>query len=83
MLDLPYDRLPIEICELHAVRCNDRKVAISEKEKIAGVIENGGHVGSYEILIFPQTDNRRRTVAGGYDFVRLIHRDHCQRKHTA
>src|SRR6476660_6034458 len=82
VLDLPYDRLPVEVRELHSVRCNDGEIAIREKEKIAGVIENRGHIGSYEILIFAQTDNCWRTISSSDDLVGLIHRNHGQREHS-
>ena len=44
VLNLSYDRLPVEIRELYAVRRNDRQIAVGKKEKIASVVENCGHI---------------------------------------
>ncbi len=82
VLHLADDGLSVEVGELHAFRRNHGQVAIAEEEQIAGVIENRGHVGSDEVLVFAQSDDGRRAVAGGHDLVRFIDRDHRQREHA-
>ena len=44
MLHLAHDGVTVEIAELDAVAGNDRQVAVSQKEKISRVIEDGGNV---------------------------------------
>ena len=82
MLHLAHNGLPVEVAELDTVGRNHCQIAVREEEKIAGVIQNRGHVGSHEIFVFPQTNHGRWSIARCHDLIRLVHRNDRQRKHT-
>ena len=82
VLYLAHDRLSIEVGQLHAVGCDDGEVAIPQKEKIAGVIQNCRNIGGDEVFVFSQPDHGRRSIARGHNRVRFFHGDHCQGKHA-
>ncbi len=82
VLHLAHDGLPVEIGKLHAVRGDYREIAIGQKEQVAGVIQNRGHVGGHEILVLAQPDDGGRAVARGNDLVRFVRRDHRQREYA-
>ena len=75
-------RLAVEIGDLHAFLGDHGKVAIGEKEKIAGVIEERGHVAGDEVFVFAEADDRGRSIARRDDLVRIVDRDHHQREHS-
>src|SRR5437660_458469 len=80
MLHLADDGLTVEVHQLHAIRSDDREVAISQEEEIASVVEDGGDVGSNKIFVFAQADYCGRAIAGGNNLIRLFHRDHRNRE---
>ncbi len=72
VLHLPHDRFAFKVAQLHAGRGDDCQVAVGQEEQIAGVIEDGRHVGGDKVLVLAQADHRRRAVAGGDDLVALV-----------
>ena len=63
--------------------CGDHgQIAIGEKEKIAGVIEERGHIAGDKVFILAEADDGRWTIARGDDLVRIVNRDHYQREHA-
>ena len=83
VLHLALDGTSIEVAKLYARGRNHREVAISQKEQIAGVIQDGGDIGGDKILVFPQPNHRRRAIARGHDLVRLFAADHGDGKDAA
>ena len=83
VLHLALDRLAVEVGELHAVGSDHRHVAVGQKENVARVIENRGHVGGHEVFVVPQADHRRRAIARRHDLVGIVGRDHRQGEHAA
>ena len=81
-LGLALERLAVEIGELHAFGGEHGKIAIGEKEKIAGVIENRGHVAGDKVFVLAEADYHRRAVARRDDLVRFVGRNHRQREHS-
>src|SRR5579871_4487272 len=82
VLHLTHDRLAVEVGKLHASRGNDSHIAVGEKKNIAGVMEDGRDIGGDEIFVIAQADNGRRAIAGSYDLVGLVSRDHGESKHS-
>ena len=83
VLDLADDRLSVEVGELDAFRRNHGEVAIAQEEQVAGVIENRGHIGGYEIFVLTQSNHSRRAIACSHDFVGLIHGNHGHREYAS
>ena len=48
---LPVHGAPVEIAEPHAFRREHRHVAIRQEKHIPRVMQNGRHVGRYEVLV--------------------------------
>ena len=82
MLDLAGDGLTVEVGELYAVGRDDGEIAVAEKEQVARVIEDGGHVGGNEVFILAQTDYGGRTIARGDNFIGFVDRDDAQSEHA-
>src|SRR5271165_5338520 len=83
MLHFALDGLAVEIGNPHTVLRDDREVAVGEKEKIARVRQQRGHVGGDKEFIFAEADDDGRAVAGGDDLVGLVDRDHDEREHAS
>ena len=71
-LHLPRNRISIKVCQLHAVRRDDRHVTVSEKENVPSVMQDGGDIRGDKVLAIAQTNHRRRTVARSDDLVGVI-----------
>jgi len=76
VLDLADNGLSLEIGELNAVGRDHGKIAIRQEEEIAGVIEDGGNIGGHKVLVFAQTNDGRRAVAGGDDLIGIVDCNH-------
>jgi hypothetical protein len=72
--------IAVEIGYAHAVLRDDGQIAIGEKEKIAGVIEERGHVGGDKVFVLAEADDDGRSIARRDDLVRFVDRDHHQRE---
>src|SRR5712692_5259378 len=82
VLRLPLHRLAVEIGNPHSLLSDHGKIAIGQKEKIAGVIEDGGHVGGYEVFVLAEADDGGRSVARRDDLVRFVDRYYHQRENA-
>ena len=72
VLHLAHDRLAVEVAELDTFRRNYGQITVGKEEQITRVVENGRHVGSNKVLVFPETDYCGRTVARSHDLVWLL-----------
>src|SRR5580658_409989 len=75
VLHLAPHGLSVEVGQVHAVGRNHGKIAISQKENVARVIENGRNVRSDKVFVVAEADHQRRAVARGHDLVGLIDED--------
>src|SRR5579883_2269134 len=82
VLHLAGDGVAVEIGDLHALGCDHGQVAVGEEEQVAGVEEDGGYVGSDEVLVLAEADDRGRAIAGGDDLVGIVDGDHAEREYT-
>jgi hypothetical protein len=80
VLDLAHDGLAVEVGELDAIGSDDGEIAIGQEEQVAGVIENGGHIGGDKIFVFSEADHGGRAIASGDNLVRFLDRYHRNRK---
>ncbi len=78
MGNLALDGASVEIGQMHAVGRQDGDVAIAQEEHVAGVAQDGGHVGRDEIFSVAQPDHHRRAHARRDDLVGIRTRDHAQ-----
>ena len=58
VLHLALDGLSVKIRELHARGGDYGEVAIGKKENVAGVIKDGGYVGSDKVFVIAQATTR-------------------------
>ena len=56
MGDLAVHRASVEIAQADAGRGEHGHIAIGQEEHVAGMVENGGDVGSYEVLVVADAD---------------------------
>ncbi len=82
VLHLALNGTAFKVRELHALRRDHSKVAISEEKQVARVIENRGNIGRNKEFVFAQADHGRRTIAGGHNLVGLVGRDHRNGEHA-
>src|SRR5438552_12872326 len=80
MLHVPRNGLALKIRHLHPCGRNYRQIAVMEKEQIARMGKQGGHVGSYKKFAISQTDDQGRTIARRHNLVRLFGGDYRQSK---
>jgi len=78
VLHAPSDGAAAEVGEPDAVRREHGQVAVGEEEQVASVVEDGGHVARYEILVLAKPDDRRRPLPNRDDLVRVERRDDGQ-----
>ena len=78
VLHLAPDGPAFKIREIHAGRGDDCEIAIGQEKDIAGVIKDGGNVGSNKVFVIAQADDEWRTVACSHDFVRFVDKNHGQ-----
>ena len=77
------DRFPVERHELNALRRDDRHFAIVEKDHVAGVAENRGHVRRHEIFAVADADDDRRAIADRHELLRIVGRHQHEREQAA
>ncbi len=58
------------------------EIAVAEKEKVARVKEDRGHIAGDEVFVVTESDHRGRTIASGDDLVGLVGRDHGDGEHA-
>ncbi len=71
MRDLAFHGAPFEIAQPHTLGGEHGQVAVAEEEHVAGVAEDGGHVGGNEVFAVTQPDDDRGAGARGHDLVRI------------
>ena len=79
---LPVHGAAVEIAEVHPVPGQHRHVSVRQEEHVAGVAEDGGHVGRHKVLVVPDADHDRRSQPRGHDFERIGAGNHGQREHS-
>ena len=77
---LGLDNVAVKICNADRVLGQDRDLAITEKENVTRMVENGGNVRRDKKLAVAKADHNRRPLANRNDHVGLIHRDDGQGK---
>ena len=82
VLDLALHRPSVEIGEVHAVGRDHGHIAVGQKENVARVMQNRGHIRRDEVFVVAQPDHRRRPVARRHNLVGIVGRNHRQRKHA-
>src|ERR1017187_6534396 len=80
--DLAVHRVAVEIAQPDAARGEYGHIAVGQEKHVAGVVENGGDVGSDEVLVVPDADHHRRPGARRHDLVGIGARDRGQREHA-
>ena len=48
--DLAVHRASVEITQPHTFGCKDGHIAVGQEKHVAGVMQDGGNVGSHEIF---------------------------------
>ena len=72
------DRPPGEVGEGDAAARDDRHLGVPEEDDVAGVAEDGRHVGGHQELALADPDDERRAVARRHHLARVgrVHEDH-------
>ena len=83
VLNAARDGVAVKAAQLHAVGREHGQVAVRQKEKIAGVIEDGGNVAGHKIFVLAQADHHRRSLAHGDDLVGIAGGNDGQGKDAA
>ena len=78
MRDLSVYRASFEVAEPHPIRREHGHVAIRQEKHVARVVQDGRHIGGDKIFTIAQSDDHRRAIAGGDDFIRVSACQHGQ-----
>ncbi len=82
MLDLPLYRPAVKIREMHAIGGDHGHISVRQKENVARVMQDRGHIRRHEVFVVAQPDHRRRPVARRHNLVRIVGRNHRHRKNA-
>ena len=69
VLELALDGVALEVEQAHALGGEHGQFLVGQEEDVPGVVEHGGDVGSHEVLVLAQADDRRRARAHGDDLL--------------
>ncbi len=71
----------VEVGDLDALAGDRDDLVLAELERVAGVLDEGGHVGGEEVLAVPDPDHERGVAAGADHAVGVlgVHRDERER----
>ena len=61
--------MTVKVGDFHSAEGEDGHFAVVEEGDVAGVVEDAGNVGGYEVLAVAHADHDRRTGARGDDLV--------------
>src|ERR1019366_8219488 len=80
VLDLARNRIAVEVGQLYAILRDDRQIAVTQEEQIAGVIQDGGYIAGDEIFVVTQSNHRWWTITARDDLVWLVWRGNSDRE---
>ena len=80
MLHPPAHRVRLKIGEVRATRGEHGNVAVGQKQQVAGVVQNGRDIAGHEVFVFTQADDRRRSLANGYNLIEIARRNNGKGK---
>ena len=69
---LDLDPLAVEIGDGDRIRRDRHDLVLTDRDGVAGVLDEGGDVGAEEVLSVAETDDERRVAAGADDDPRLV-----------